>query len=258
MKVRTFGDNGVSEWIDFTSSPWADPDALKPVVTAWTFPLGNYIGVSWDHAYPWDRLLTMYSNWEIHRTTVDVEPTDYTTRIAEVWGFWNYNDPGYNDPLYPLGAALDTTYYYWVRAIDKQGIPQVFSDSASAKLGKPEAAVEVNNGASGPQVGWYQNWRVRWTIPGGALGTVVRSKQSNLSDLFYVPITGLWVAFQKDKGQDAAGDYIQEFVFTGLTARWDYDFEFRASNNQWLAGLWAAPLVVSTPVKSGSNPLPPS
>jgi hypothetical protein len=256
VKVRTFGKNKTSEFAELTSDKQEGILLDKAIVTATPDLFSNFIGVSWDFPYSSLDQLRYLSEYIVYRTTNDTPPTDDTFEIGRTTA-WFFNDLGYDADIRPNGPLQNTVYYYWVQAVNKEGTPGAMSDPDTANLGRPNDAVYHDDGPSGEIFGAFQNWKVQWVVPGECEDTAILAREK-VGDTYLGWSFPSYPIFMKDKGQDSDGNYIQEFIFTGILEGHTYQFQFDPRNNPIVADLWSAnPLQVDITIGSAPIPSPP-
>jgi hypothetical protein len=257
VKVRTFGKNKTSEFAELTSDKQEGIQLAKAVVTAAPDPIGNFIGVSWDFPYNSLDQIRYLSEYIVYRTTNDTPPTDDTFEIGRTPA-WFFNDFGYDAVIHPNGPVHNTVYYYWVQAVNKEGTPGAMSDPDVANLGRPSDAILIYGGPNAEPFNGFQDWIMKWAIPGGCEGTEVSVRQK-IGDSYLGWSLTTYIPYMTDKGQDTDGNFIQEFVFQFL---WDggvYQFQMNPVNNPFVIQMWSAnPLQAEYTVTSDSIPNPPS
>jgi hypothetical protein len=256
-KVRTFGIDGVSEWAEATNAVQLGEEFDKPIVTATPWLWLNKIGITWESNYGKLQADKNFKKWKIYRRTDATTPTE-SDLIASIPGdafFYFYDDFAYDPIFNPDGISQGTTYYYWVRAVNIDDKDQALSDYDSAVIGPPNAAEYHGDNGSGDPAWGFQNWEIKWTVPGESSGAHVRVRVKEL------PVWGLpiWVPWSTENGINDDGEYIQSNIFGGLVDGWNYVFEINPGNNQMQPLMWsAAPYleIEVLPVTSGI-PTPP-
>jgi len=193
VKCRTYsrGLPRSRRYGQFTQVGTTSIDANLPAasITASPFYIANYIYVKWTPNWAYlAQGIFEFDHWKLYRTTANSTALcdDDTYVMDDNIKVKFFTDWGYST-LHPNGPEPDITYYYWVRAIDKDGNPGALSVSDSAKLGIAADPI-IDSITEESTTNWFgmKNYDVVWTCAGGAEGYKVR-KQKKLNGTY-----GLW------------------------------------------------------------------
>jgi hypothetical protein len=216
-----------------------DSDLSAPTVEANPFYYLNYVLVKWTRGdgaiYHWSN----FSHWKVYRTTAAGTALcdDDTYMVADNVKINFFYDWGYDSVKHPNGPEPDKTYYYWVRAYDRDGNGGDLGGPDTALLGKAADPIidgvteEATNG-----FGFTKNYTMKWKVVGGAEQFWVkhRLKLNGTYGSYSLPVL---VPYTTALGDDGAGNYWQYHTFQNLLVTKTYTFAVQAINHAMIAGL---------------------
>lgn len=213
-----------------------------PTVTASPHYYMNHITVNW--APNWDYLGQGFNElgfWKVYRTTANSTALCDDDTYVQIEGRGGilggrFVDHGYDATRYPAGPEPGVTYYYWVRAMDKDGNNGALSVSDNAVLGIAADPV-IDSITEESTNNWFgtKNYDVVWTCAGGAEGYKVK-RQRKLNGVY-----GLWtppiiVNHMTDQGL-IGGEDKQIHTFHNLRVGNTYKIGIQAIQNWQILGL---------------------
>lgn len=247
VKVRTLSrglprSRRYGQFVQQGSLP-LDSGLPAPTITASPFFYLNHILVKWTSN--WDYVgqgLNELDHWKVYRTTAnDTALCDDETYVVDDGGNGlalggRFRDHGYNATTHPNGPEPNVTYYYWVRAFDKDGNKGALSVSDNAVLGIAADPV-IDSIVEESTNNWFgtKNYDVVWTCAGGAEGYKVK-RQRKLNGVY-----GLWtppiiVNHMTDQGL-IGGEDKQIHTFHNLRVGNTYKIGIQAIQNWQILGL---------------------
>jgi len=252
------------------------PEAfVAPVVNALGLPILDLILVNWTGVGVLKRRFDL-DEYRVYRTRAATEaariadcnamdakiatgedPSTPLGRVVAESKALFFIDVGYdedNPTKNQYGPREDTTYYYLVRGIGKDGLLGLLSIADNAILGPPEDITDLSFEEDiGASFFWLKGWKVKWTpsVPAEAY----RIQHRTARYVNGVWIYGLWNAHGVHEHDTTVEE--QSFTIPFLVVGKNYQVRVMPINHLLLAKYWGNWYTESTIVSDAGSPSPP-